>query len=75
MSTLTPVKQSKFKPVVVALAVLGSVLATTAHAAVDVAPLVQEITQNRSGMETIMLAVLGIIAFIFGFKLLRRVFS
>lgn len=52
-----------------------ALLAVPAHAAIDVAPLVADITANKSGMETIALAILGILAFIFGIKLLRRVLS
>lgn len=65
----------KHKTGLAVMGFVGSVMATSANAAVDVSGLVSDITANKSGMETIALAVLGILAFIFGIKLLRRVLS
>lgn len=65
----------KHKTAVAVGGVTASLVAIPAYAAIDVAPLVSDITANKSGMETIALAVLGILAFIFGIKLLRRVLS
>lgn len=66
----------KHKAGLAVMGFVGSVMATPAFAnGVDVSGLVTDITANKSGMETIALAVLGILAFIFGIKLLRRVLS
>lgn len=82
MSNVIPYKEKqslitryKHKAGLAVMGFVGSVMATSANAAVDVSGLVSDITANKSGMETIALAVLGILAFIFGIKLLRRVLS
>lgn len=50
----------------------SALTASTAHAALDVAPLTQEINGNSQSVQTIMLAVLTIAALFVGFVFIKR---
>lgn len=65
----------KFKPRALALPALvtATILPSLAHAAIDVAPLVEEIKGNSTSVTSVGLAVLGVIAVILGFSLMKRI--
>lgn len=54
-------------------ATAAAVVPSISYAALDVAPLKTEIEANGASMNTIMLAILGLVVLVVGFNLLKRV--
>lgn len=55
-----------------ALAISAGVMSAPAFAGVDVTEVTSEISSNKSGMNSVGLAVLGLLALVVGFMMVRR---
>lgn len=53
--------------------VVATLTPTVSYAAVEVTTLTEEISSNKTGMSSVALAILGLIAFVVGVAMLRRI--
>ena len=53
--------------------VVATVTPTVTHAAIETQALTEEISGNKTGMSAVALAILGLVAFIVGVAMLRRI--
>lgn len=54
-------------------AAVATVTPTVSHAAIEVTTLTEEISSNKAGMSSVALTILGLIAFVVGVAMLRRI--